>query len=430
MKKRETISIVELAEVNPKVDLSQIKDNTVVSFIPMSDVTENGHWETRQERYFSNVRIGYTPFAENDVLFAKITPCMENGKGAHVVGLKNKVGFGSTEFHVLRVRGKNSARFLFHCLQDRTTRMRAIAYMGGSAGQQRVQSDFFNNFRVLKLEEVEQTCIAEILDTVDEAISKTEAVIAKLQRIRSGLLHDFLTRGLDANGQFRDPIAHPEQFKDSPIGRIPKEWVVKPLSELCSHIGSGVTPRGGQDVYTSTGVMLIRSQNVTFGGLLLDDVAYIPEDIHLGMLRSEVFAHDVLFNITGASIGRCCPAPDGLGIANVNQHVCILRVSEANVFVAKYLSLVLSSSIGQRQLEALNTMGNRQGLNYQQLGAFVIPWPMIGGELEAIVSKIIAIENQVLVEKAEYEKLKDIKSGLTTDLLTGRVRVPAGKSHE
>ena len=68
-----------------------------------------------------------------------------------------------------------------------------------------------------------------MLDTVDEAIAKTEAVIAKLKQVRAGLLHDLLTRGLDENGQLRDPIAHPEQFQDSPLGRIPREWTVVSL---------------------------------------------------------------------------------------------------------------------------------------------------------------------------------------------------------
>src|SRR5206468_10875859 len=114
--------------------------------------------------------------------------------------------------------------------------------------------------RVFCPEKEERWRIAAVLDTVDEAITKTEAVIAKLRQVRAGLLHDLLTRGLDQHGQLRDPIANPEQFQDSPLGRIPREWDEKRLSALCIHIGSGVTPRGGQDVYTSSGAMLIRSQ--------------------------------------------------------------------------------------------------------------------------------------------------------------------------
>ena len=74
-----------------------------------------------------------------------------------------------------------------------------------------------------------------MLDTVDEAIAKTEAVIAKLRQVRAGLLHDLLTRGLDQNGELRDPIAHPEQFHDSPVGRIPKNWRARLLAEFSAY---------------------------------------------------------------------------------------------------------------------------------------------------------------------------------------------------
>ena len=266
--------------------------------------------------------------------------------------------------------------------------------------------------------------IASVLDTVDAVIESSEAVLAKLRQVRAGLLHDLLTRGLDADGQLRDPDAHPEQFKDSPLGRIPREWDVRRLSEMCVHLGSGLTPRGGQDVYTSAGVMLIRSQNVHFDGLRLDEVAFISENTHLGMRRSEVQAHDVLYNITGASIGRCCAMPDGLGAANVNQHVCILRVPYADASSASFLAAVLSSPIGQQQLEALNTTGNRQGLNFQQLGAFLIPWPESFQEQQAIAAHLATHDCQIAFEEASLAKLHHFKSGLMADLLKGRVRVP------
>jgi type I restriction enzyme S subunit len=231
-----TQTITDIAEVNPSVDLRGLSDDTLVSFIPMSDVTDSGRWTGRQERRLNEVRIGYTPFAEGDILFAKITPCMENGKGAHARDLRNGVGFGSTEFHVLRARGQNNPRFLFHWLQAHAIRLRAIAYMGGSAGQQRVQSDFFTHFRIPQIEPAEQSRIAMVLDTADEAIAKTEAVIAKLKQVRAGLLHDLLTRGLDEHGQFRDPVASPEQFQESALGRIPLDWNVVKFDQLANVI--------------------------------------------------------------------------------------------------------------------------------------------------------------------------------------------------
>lgn len=213
----------------------------------------------------------------------------------------------------------------------------------------------------------EQRRIAEILDTADRTIGETEALISKLEHMKTGLMHDLLTRGLDERGQLRDPDAHPEQFKDSPLGRIPWEWESPKIGSIASHVGSGLTPRGGSEVYKTQGVLFIRSQNVTFEGLKLNDVAYIDPQTHESMKRSEVFAHDVLLNITGASIGRCCPLPSGLGATNVNQHVCVIRLPHPSREDATFLSSVLASHIGQSQIDRLNAGSNRQGLNYQQL---------------------------------------------------------------
>jgi len=112
-----------------------------------------------------------------------------------------------------------------------------------------------------------------------------------------------------------------------------------------------------------------------------------------------------------------------MGIANVNQHVCILRIPAATESDAVFLSTVLSSKIGQKQLEALNTCGNRQGLNYQQLGSFIVPWPE-SKERGLITGYVKKTANGLSAEICELKKLLSLKLGLQDDLLTGRVRVP------
>ncbi len=270
----------------------------------------------------------------------------------------------------------------------------------------------------------EQKLIAEILDTIDEAIAHTSSIIAKLKQIKAGLLHDLLTRGLDENGELRDAIAHPEQFKDSPLGKIPKDWEVSTIDNISIYVGSGVTPTGGSDVYQTEGVLFIRSQNVTFDGLLLDDVVYIDHRTHKKMKRSEIFEHDILLNITGASIGRCYPVPEGLGLANVNQHVCAIRLPNPNKEDAIFLSLVLASYIGQSQIAKLNAGGNREGLNYQQIRSFLIPFPSFNER--AYIAKILNNHDiRTRTEQTYLEKLKLQKKGLMHDLLTGKIRVGA-----
>lgn len=425
----DTVPFTTIAETNPSV-AGVPQPGTLVSFIPMADVSDTGEWRNRQTRDVSRVSTGFTVFQENDVLFAKITPCMENGKGCHARGLRNGIGFGSTEFIILRAKGQNDTRFIFHWTRNRAMRKAAEMSMTGSAGQQRVQPSFFARFNVPAVPPPEQTAIAGILDTVDEAIRHTAAVIEKLKKIKAGLLHDLLTRGIDENGQLRDPVRHTEQFKDSPLGKVPKAWEVKPLGELCCHVGSGVTPTGGHKIYGQTGILFIRSQNVTFDGLLLDDVAFINPSIHEGMRRSEIFPHDVLLNITGASIGRCCPVPANLGTANVNQHVCSIRIAPKPTDVdAAFISAFLGSGFGQRQIDRLNAGSNRQGLNYSQIRSFSVPWPN-AEERRRLAGVLCAHDDRAQAEAATLRKLTLMKQGLMQDLLTGRVRVPMKETRQ
>ncbi|MCH8913152.1 MAG: restriction endonuclease subunit S [Planctomycetes bacterium] len=268
----------------------------------------------------------------------------------------------------------------------------------------------------------QQKAVSRIARLLDAVIEKTAAVIAKLKHARDGLLHDLLAYGLDENGELREPDAHPEQFEPSPIGQMPNAWALPSLATLCEYIGSGVTPRGGQDVYTREGVLFIRSQNVTFEGLRLDDVAFIPEHIHLSMQRSEVFTHDVLFNITGASIGRCCSMPTGLGKANVNQHVCIIR-SKTDELDARFLNYFLLSTAGQRQIDSFQAGGNRQGLNFAQIRSFFLPLPPLPEQC-AIAAALSDVDALIGALDRLIAKKRNLTQAAMQQLLTGQTRMP------
>src|SRR6516225_4251770 len=117
------------------------------------------------------------------------------------------------------------------------------------------------------------------------------------------------------------------QMRETPLGLLPADWSVRPIDDLAAQVGSGVTPRGGRESYLKEGVPLIRSQNVLMNRLDLTDVAYIGEDVHESMSRSSLQPGDLLLNITGASIGRVAVVPAWLQTANVNQHVCRIRLN-------------------------------------------------------------------------------------------------------
>ena len=136
--------------INPKKSLdSRLVSGAVVSFVPMLAVTEHGEIDATAIKEYDEVKTGFTYFAENDVLFAKITPCMENGKGAVAKGLHNGIGFGSTEFHVLRpISGKTDPYWIYTLTAFSQFRMDAASNMTGSAGQRRVPASFLENYRV------------------------------------------------------------------------------------------------------------------------------------------------------------------------------------------------------------------------------------------------------------------------------------------
>ena len=243
-------------------------------------------------------------------------------------------------------------------------------------------------------------------------IERTEAVITATERLRDALLHELLTRGV--------PGWHSE-WKEAPgIGTIPAAWEVVRLGDGVTHVGSGVTPRGGKSAYAETGVMFLRSQNVHFDGLRLEDVAYITSEIDESMRRSRVEPADVLLNITGASIGRCTVAPWNLGPANVNQHVCIIRTSE--IFNERFVAKWLSTARSQREINDIQTGQSRQGLNYQQVRQLTIVCPS-RAEQDYIAAALDGLDQAIEQARRERNGLQSLKASAADALLTGHVRV-------
>ncbi len=183
-----------------------------------------------------------------------------------------------------------------------------------------------------------------------------------------------------------------------------------PTTKLKKHtakIGSGVTPKGGETAYKAQGIPLIRSQNVLINQLDLSDVAFIDNEQHRKMSGSKVLPGDVLLNITGASIGRSCVVPQDVNDANVNQHVCIIRLKQS--INGRLLSLFLNSWFGQKQIWSFQGGGSREALNFQQIGNFEIPIPPLP-EQKAIAALLStwdeAIEKTERLIQAKEANLK------------------------
>ena len=175
----------EIAEINPSSPRLNADDS--VSFIGMADVSESGTVTGGDVRRYANVRNGFSSFKDGDVLVAKITPCFENGKGAHVQNLVNGAGFGSTEFHVLRAKELVCSEFLFLHTRTSPFRKRGEVNMTGSAGQKRVPRDFINDWQIPLPPLDEQRRIVEIWKTWDHAIRTAENIREGVDQLYKGV---------------------------------------------------------------------------------------------------------------------------------------------------------------------------------------------------------------------------------------------------
>jgi type I restriction enzyme S subunit len=141
-------SFTDICELNPKAE--KLNDELPVSFVPMAKVAENSSiLDASDIRVYAEVKKGFTAFKENDVLFAKITPCMENGKAAIAKGLKNNIGFGSTEFHVFRPKNEDYAAFIYNLIHLPLFRKLAANNFSGAVGHKRVPKDYLANFKLM-----------------------------------------------------------------------------------------------------------------------------------------------------------------------------------------------------------------------------------------------------------------------------------------
>ena len=241
----------------------------------------------------------------------------------------------------------------------------------------------------------EQKKIADFLSTIDSIISSQKEELAAWEQRKKGVMQKLFCQEV--------------RFK-AEDGREFPEWEEKRLKDICCKIGSGKTPKGGQEIYQDCGVMLIRSQNVRNGFLDLTDVAYISNEVNQTMLGSTLKFNDLLLNITGASIGRCCKY-NKTQQGNVNQHVCVLRIENQEDTLPDFVLSYLLSNLIQNQIDLKQSGGSREGLNFQQVGNLKIKLPSLP-EQKKIADCLSSIDEVIKKEKEELEKWQELKKGL------------------
>ena len=255
----------------------------------------------------------------------------------------------------------------------------------------------------------EQQKIADCLGSLDDLIAAEGRKLEALRQHKQGLMQKLFPRPGESVPRLRFP-----EFEDAP------EWESRELGLVTSKIGSGVTPRGGEKNYRSSGRPFVRSQNVGWGEFILDNVVHIDEDTHASFAATEVEEGDVLLNISGASIGRSAVADARIAGGNVNQHVCIIRCLSEQI-QAWFLSQYLISKHGQDQIDSCQAGGNRQGLNFGQIRSFLIPQPKDVAEQERIADCLRAADIIVATQAQRISALKRQKQGALQQLFPSLV---------
>ena len=454
-------TLEEVSELNLRIDKQSIDNDLEVTFLPMKNVEElSGKIDLSETKRFSELkRKSYTPFRDGDILFAKVTPCMENGKIAIAHDLKNGIGFGSTEFHVIRLSEEQSKQFFFFYFLQQKFRQEAKRAMTGAVGLLRVPTDYMRKVPIPLPPLSEQHYIAakieELFTRLNAGINALHKTQSQLKRYRQSVLkaafEGKLTETWRAEHQGEiEPVSvllerilkerrekwEAEQLEQMKAkGKIPKDdrwkakykepiapdtsnlpelpngWKWVKLGQVTYLITKGSSPRWQGFNYVDKGIFFLRSQNVGWGGLNLSNIAYLPEAFNEKEKKSILQRGDVLLNLVGASIGRAAIASHELEGANMNQAVALIRLVR-NGLDNKFLMTYLISPDAQSIIHEKKVDVARANLSLTGVSEFAVPLPPLS-EQQAIVSEVESrlsvadeVEKTITVELKRAEQLR------------------------
>lgn len=337
-----------------------------------------------------------------DVLFNRTNTIDLVGKTSIYRGEQPAI-FAGYLIRVVTDKSVLDSTFLNYILNTEFARKHSAKVLSIAVGQANINGQKLKTYPIpLPPTKEEQGAIAEALSDADTLIASLTAIIAKKRNVKQGAMQELLT------GKKRLP-------------GFTQQWESDRLGDKAIKVGSGITPTGGNRVYKETGRPFIRSQNVGWGLLLMDDVACIDDQTHAAFDSTEIQFDDVLLNITGASIGRSAVADSRIEGGNVNQHVCLIR-PRPHELDSHYLKFFLLSRSGQMQIDSFQAGGNRQGLNFAQVRSLLLPLPSYE-EQRTIAAILTEMDAECTALENKLAKVRQIKQGMMQELLTGRIRL-------
>jgi type I restriction enzyme S subunit len=312
-------------------------------------------------------------------------------------------------------------QFLYRQIEHRLPQIDYAGFEG--SGLRHLQKEYIRQLRLLCPPKTEQECVVKILDTLDTAIHETEAIIAKLKAVKQGLLHDLLTRGIDANGELRPPQAEaPHLYKQSPLGWIPKVWGLKPLEKILAE----PTKNGlyKPSPFHGRGPLMVQ-----MGGLFTGDAVTFGSAtrVHVTPFEFNTFRlaeGDLLFarrSLVFEGAGQCVIVRNLAEPATFESSIVRVRVrrDEADPeFVCQFLRAHRSNA----QRRTLIRQVAVSGVSGADIRELLIALPSLE-EQGGVITRLQEAQTRINLELESVAKLRSQKTGLMDDLLTGRVRV-------
>ena len=350
-------------------------------------------------------------FEKGDCLLAKITPCFENGKQGIARDLPMDFGYASTELIPFRGRhGLSNKYFLFYFFLEATTRRRIAQKMEGATGRQRIPMSVIKSWPISLPPLPEQKKIAAVLLKLQRAIETQEKIIQSLRDLKKSTMKHLFTHGLRG-----------EKTKMTEIGEIPENWEVVSIGTLAEKVTKGSSPRWQGFSYKDAGVLFLRSQNVGWGRLLMDEVTYVDPSFNTKETRSIIKKGDVLINLVGASIGRVAVADQRLEGANANQAVSITRLATHDMY-PRFIMYFFLTDIGQAEISYNKKEIARANISLTDIKNFRIPKPN-KDEQEHIINMLDRLTDAETLYGLKKVTLQDIFKTTLNKLMTGTIRV-------
>ncbi len=428
------VRINDVCEVNPLIGLPDtLTEDTCISFIPMSAVDEySGTIKRFDNRPIRDIWNGYKRFAEGDVLFARITPCMENGKAAIARGLTNKLGTGSTEFHVLRPSSGMIPEYIFHFIRQPSFRDDAQMNMTGTAGQLRVPKSFMEEYPLPLPPLPEQRRIVAKIESLFQEVKTARESLSRIQPMLKSFRQSVLAKAFRGELVPQNPEDEPasvllerikterrkaqgKKYKEleavdaAGLPELPAGWEWTPLDNVIHGIQYGTSDKAGDK---ETALPVLRMNNIQDGELDYSNMKFLDDSIDYSQFLLN--DGDLLFNRTNSpelvgktAIFRSSKSP----FKNVVFASYLIRIiSNDRAFLPILANLFINSAGGHRYIEQVRTQQvGQSNVNSTKLRVMPVPLPPLP-EQRRIVAKIeelFAIADQIEQQAEAAKKRTD-----------------------